>query len=96
MTGLKQRGERIDAVITDPPRSGCSPAFLRQLAALAPRRIAYISCEPKTLARDLTFLTENGYRVVRMKPFDMFPQSAGIETVVQLSRGNISGQNVRT
>ena len=85
MTELKQKGERIDAVITDPPRSGCSPAFLRQLADLAPRRIAYISCEPKTLARDLAFLTENGFRVVRMKPFDMFPQSAGIETAVILS-----------
>ena len=85
MTELKQKGERIDAVITDPPRSGCSPAFLRQLADLAPRRIAYISCEPKTLARDLAFLTGAGFRVVRMKPFDMFPQSAGIETAVILS-----------
>ena len=79
------RGEKYDVVFVDPPRSGCSREFLSKLAALAPKKIVYISCNPETLARDLAVLTKN-YRVKRISPFDMFPFTNHIESVVQLIR----------
>ena len=82
---LAGEGSRPDAVILDPPRSGCSPLFLEQLAKAAPPRIAYISCDLKTLARDLSFLTARGWRCTRIVPADMFPQTGHVETVCLLT-----------
>ena len=79
------RGEKYDVVFVDPPRSGCSREFLSKLAALAPKRIVYISCNPETLARDLAVLIGK-YKVKRISPFDMFPFTNHIESVVQLIR----------
>jgi 23S rRNA (uracil1939-C5)-methyltransferase/tRNA (uracil-5-)-methyltransferase len=75
------------AVIVDPPRKGCSPEFLRQLAAFAPRTIVYVSCNPETQVRDLQPLVAAGWRVERVQPFDMFPQTRHLECVVSLVRG---------
>jgi tRNA/tmRNA/rRNA uracil-C5-methylase (TrmA/RlmC/RlmD family) len=74
------------AVIVDPPRKGCSPEFLRQLVAFAPRTIVYVSCNPETQVRDLTALGAGGYRVTRVQPFDMFPQTRHLECVATLER----------
>jgi 23S rRNA (uracil1939-C5)-methyltransferase/tRNA (uracil-5-)-methyltransferase len=74
------------AVIVDPPRKGCSPEFLRQLAAFAPRTIVYVSCNPETQVRDLVPLRAAGYRPTRVQPFDMFPQTRHLECVVTLAR----------
>jgi 23S rRNA (uracil1939-C5)-methyltransferase/tRNA (uracil-5-)-methyltransferase len=75
------------AVIVDPPRKGCGPDFLRQLAAFAPRTIVYVSCNPETQAPDLAALRASGYRCLRVQPFDMFPQTRHLESVATLVRG---------
>jgi len=62
-----------------------SEAVLRELVARRPGRIVYISCDPATLARDLGRL-ENAYRVAALRSFDLFPQTAHVETVVRLDR----------
>jgi 23S rRNA (uracil1939-C5)-methyltransferase/tRNA (uracil-5-)-methyltransferase len=74
------------AVIVDPPRKGCDDAFLAQLAAFAPRTIAYVSCNPETQARDIGVLAGAGYRCLRVQPFDMFPQTKHVEAVATLVR----------
>ncbi|MEZ4485031.1 MAG: tRNA (uracil-5-)-methyltransferase [Syntrophotaleaceae bacterium] len=69
-----------------PPRSGCQTEVLEALAKLAPGTIIYVSCNPGTLARDLDLLQNKGYDVTALQPVDMFPQTAHLETVVQLRR----------
>jgi 23S rRNA (uracil1939-C5)-methyltransferase len=71
----------IDVAIVDPPRSGCSPQVLRQLARIKAPRLVYISCDAATLARDLRGLLDAGYELDRVQPFDLFPQTAHIESV---------------
>ncbi len=71
-------------VILDPPRSGCDAKALRA-AALA-RKIVYISCNPATLARDVKILVDAGFTLGRVRPFDMFPATPHVETVVCLEK----------
>ena len=78
---LAAQGFHPDVVVLDPPRSGLSRAALDGLMALAPAVIAYVSCDPATLARDGHRMARRGYRLVRVTPFDMFPQTYHIETV---------------
>ncbi len=87
--------QKPDVVITDPPRAGCSQAFLKSLLALAPERVVYVSCNPETLGRDLYTLTKGGYKVRRIQPVDMFPWTGHVETVVLLSKGNIDSKKIR-
>jgi 23S rRNA (uracil1939-C5)-methyltransferase len=68
----------------NPPRKGCDPVLLKELTRLEPSKIIYISCNPATLARDLAFLNPS-YQIDAVQPFDMFPQTAHVETVVKLS-----------
>lgn len=86
MSGLSEKGEKINVVFTDPPRAGCSREFLNSLVALAPERVVYVSCNPETLARDLDFLKKNKYKVEIIQPVDMFPHTKHIECVVSLKR----------
>ena len=72
--------------VLDPPRRGCHPAVLEELARLAPPRLVYISCHPGILGRDLPPLLRAGYRLERLQPVDLFPQTPHIETVVVLER----------
>ncbi len=87
MTRLAQEGETVDLVLMDPPRAGSDLPFLRALVALAPKRVVYISCNPETQQRDLTYLTAQGYRVQEIQPVDMFPHTNHVETVVCLDWG---------
>ena len=74
----------IDLVLLDPPRAGLGEAPARRLAALAPSRIVYVSCDPTTLARDLRVLADGGYRLESVEAFDLFPQTFHVETVARL------------
>jgi len=85
MRQLVAEGYRPDAVVMDPPRTGARPEVLEALMAAAPARIAYISCRPETLARDLAVLARD-YHVDGVTPVDMFPQSDHVEAVAALSR----------
>nr|WP_195419285.1 23S rRNA (uracil(1939)-C(5))-methyltransferase RlmD [Collinsella sp. D33t1_170424_A12] len=80
------RGERVDVLSIDPPRAGSTPEFLGAAAALAPRRIVYVSCNPETQARDLEQLLSTGYELLRLTPVDMFPHTEHVETVAVLER----------
>ena len=75
---------RPDAVILDPPRSGCQPTALTSLIELSTPRVAYISCDAETLARDLKILCAGGYVLDRVVPIDMFPQTHHVECVALL------------
>lgn len=75
---------RIDVLALNPPRKGADEATRAAIAAAAPRRIVYVSCEPTTLARDLAWLSRRGYRVARLRGFDMFPQTEHVETLALL------------
>ncbi len=74
-------GLRPEVVFLDPPRAGSDERFLRSLLTCAPARVVYVSCDPKTLARDLKILTAGGYRAEKIQPVDMFPYTEHVETV---------------
>ena len=77
--------ERPDAVVVDPPRAGLGPEVRQRLCALKPPRLAYVSCNPVTLARDLGHLVRAGYALEGLRIFDFYPQTSHIETVVRLA-----------
>lgn len=79
-------GVKVDALVLDPPRKGAEEAFLRAVIESGVPRIVYVSCNPATLARDCKILAEGGYKVETVQPFDLFPQTAHVETVVLMSR----------
>lgn len=83
---LIQSGVQADVVILDPPRKGAHPAVLEAIVKALPHRIVYISCHPASQARDAAILSGFGYQAVRAKPFDMFCQTAQVESVLLLSR----------
>lgn len=78
-------GGAFDVAFIDPPRAGSTPEFLTALASIAPRKIVYISCNPKTQARDLSVLLEHRYRVTAIQPIDMFPHTPHIESIAVLT-----------
>ncbi|WP_277669032.1 23S rRNA (uracil(1939)-C(5))-methyltransferase RlmD [Caproiciproducens galactitolivorans] len=84
---LKNRGERPDVVIIDPPRKGCDASLIETIAGMAPQRVVYVSCDPATLARDLKLFFQKGYKPQQVTPVDMFPRTNHVETVVLMSRG---------
>lgn len=73
----------------DPPRAGSTSKFLEAASAMAPERIVYISCNPKTQLRDVTQLKDNGYKVEAVQPVDMFPHTPHIECIVSLRKGSL-------
>lgn len=88
LTEMAQQNSGVDVLFLDPPRTGSDEAFLSSAVTIGPEKIVYISCNPETLVRDLTYLTQRGYRVKRGVPVDMFPftEVKHVETVVCLSR----------
>ena len=83
---LLARGERFDAVILDPPRKGADAPLLDAIADARIPTMAYVSCNPATLARDVKRLCGRGYRLGWAQPVDMFAWSHHVETVVLMSR----------
>ncbi len=84
---LGERGERPNVIVVDPPRAGLSKKVVERIAQAAPTRIVYVSCNPTTLAPNAAQLVEAGYRLTRVRPVDMFPQTPHIECVALLERG---------
>ncbi len=86
LSSMAEQGAHADVVFMDPPRQGSTEVFMQSAVRLAPRSIVYISCGPESLKRDLEFLTKHGYKVMKLQPVDMFPQTVHVETVVLLSK----------
>lgn len=87
----KSQPESFDVIVLDPPRSGCRAEVLQGIIKVAPKRIVYVSCNPATLARDLKVLVEEGgFMIRRITPFDMFPQTHHVETVVTMEAAGTS------
>ena len=86
MTELASRGEKVDVIFMDPPRSGSTPEFLRAASKMAPKKIVYISCDPNTQARDLALITKLGYRVTKIQPVDLFPHTDHCENICLLEK----------
>jgi tRNA/tmRNA/rRNA uracil-C5-methylase (TrmA/RlmC/RlmD family) len=78
-------GVRPDVAVLDPPRAGAGPDVLAALLALGPRAVAYVSCDPAALARDLRALPE-GWRLAGVRAFDCFPMTQHVEVVAHLAR----------
>ena len=74
-----------DVIITDPPRDGMHKKVVGQLLDVNPKRIVYLSCNPATQARDLALMNEH-YKVIKVQPVDMFPQTFHVENVVLLEK----------
>jgi len=77
---------RYDVVVLDPPRQGARALFEQSKLWPGPKRVVYVSCDTATLSRDLQIVTRSGYRIDRMIGFDMFPQTAHLESLVRLVR----------
>lgn len=75
-----------DVIVVDPPRKGCDEVCLDTIVKMAPERVVYVSCDSATLARDLRYLADRGYEVVKVRGYDMFPQAGHVEAVVLLSQ----------
>ncbi len=86
MEELALQGEKTDVVFMDPPRAGSTKKFIDSVVKMSPEKVVYISCNPETLARDLEYFVRKKYQVKRICPFDMFPQTNHIETVVLITR----------
>jgi 23S rRNA (uracil1939-C5)-methyltransferase len=82
-------GVKADVVIVDPPRKGCEKSLLEAMAKMNPEKIVYVSCDPGTLARDLSILDNLGYKTLEVQPVDMFPMTGHVESVILLHRKNI-------
>lgn len=83
---MAAEGKSCDVLFMDPPRSGSTEDFVAAAAASGVPRIVYISCNPETLSRDLGWFVKKGYRVIKAKPFDMFPWTDETECVALLTR----------
>lgn len=81
-------GLKVDVLLMDPPRSGSSEEFLEAAAQIAPEKIVYVSCNPVTLERDVSFLEKMGYRAKEVWPVDMFPWTSSIEGIVLLRKNS--------
>lgn len=86
----QQRGAAIhpDIILVDPPRAGLSGALIPYLTSLAPRALVYISCNPATLARDLSLFRRAGWQLGDVFPYDLFPATGHVESAVCLTRHN--------
>ena len=86
MKYLESEERHFDVTIIDPPRKGSDEVSLVKIACITDKVLVYVSCNPATLARDLRVLLDKGFVIDSVQPFDMFPQSAHVETVVFLSK----------
>jgi tRNA/tmRNA/rRNA uracil-C5-methylase (TrmA/RlmC/RlmD family) len=81
---LVQQGIRTDLVVLDPPRTGAGKTVIKNVAALAPRAIAYVACDPAALARDVAYARDAGYAIRSLRAFDAFPMTCHVECIAVL------------
>jgi 23S rRNA (uracil1939-C5)-methyltransferase len=74
-----------DLVVLNPPRKGCAPEVLAAVVRLRPQVVAYLSCDPATLASDLDVLARSGARILRVTPYDMMPHTPHVETLALMA-----------
>lgn len=86
MDQMAAEKQSVDVVFMDPPRSGSTEQFLNSLILMNPKKVVYISCNPITLERDLSYLIKRGYEVKKITPVDMFPGTEHCEVVCLLKR----------
>ena len=82
----KDVGNLVDVVSLDPPRKGCDEACLSAVLELSPKRIVYVSCDPGSLARDIKYLGEGGYKLEKWVGIDNFPRTGHVETIALLQK----------
>ena len=92
---LEAKGIHPDVITVDPPRKGLNADTIEAVTRMSPKRLVYISCDPATLARDVSLLKARGFRVEKAMAADLFPRCAHVETVVLLSKGEIDSKNIR-
>lgn len=80
-------GITADVVVVDPPRKGCDASLLNLINTISPARIVYVSCNSATLARDISILSDYGYKLSKVTAVDMFPQTSHVECCALLCRG---------
>ena len=73
-------------VVLDPVRAGCDEKVIEAIGKISPKRIVYVSCNVATQARDIERLSKKGYKLIKIQPIDMFPQTTHVETVALLSK----------
>lgn len=83
---LYDKGKKANVVVVDPPRKGCDERVLETIVQMNPERVVYVSCNPSTLCRDVKYLVENGFKLEKVQPVDLFSHSVHVETVVLLSK----------
>ena len=81
---MYNEGKKANVVVVDPPRKGCDEKVLDTIISMKPDRVVYVSCNPSTLARDLKYLDEHGFKCVEIQPVDMFPHTMHVECVAKL------------
>jgi tRNA/tmRNA/rRNA uracil-C5-methylase (TrmA/RlmC/RlmD family) len=82
--GLKSLPNSVDFVLLDPPRAGAGERIVERVAALGPRAVHYVSCDPATLARDIRSFRERGFELASIVALDLFPQTPHVECVARL------------
>ena len=80
--------QKVDVVIVDPPRKGCTLQGIEDMSSLNAKNIVYVSCNPVTLKRDVKHFEEKGYQVQWIQPVDLFPQTIHVEAVCLLNNQN--------
>lgn len=88
MKKWQAEGIEPSVILVDPPRKGLSERFIKASASMNPKKITYISCNPATMARDIKLYEELGYKLQKVQPVDLFPQTHHVECVVLLQRSN--------
>ena len=87
---LLPRVTSVDVVVLDPPREGAGRDVITQIAALNPRAIVYVACDPAALARDTAYLEDHSYTLAKLRAFDLFPMTHHIECVALYERAEVS------
>lgn len=82
----EKHGGYADVIVVDPPRKGCDTALLDTIVKMGPEKMVYVSCDSATLARDIKYMSENGYHLEKVQPVDMFPHTDAVEAVCLLRK----------